>query len=329
MSRQSETKVSVRPVQWNKLLDAIELVIGKNEVSTDLFERYMNISSNQSQEIARVLHNMGLVERDGTKLKVLPLLSEFVRYWEQGDLRGLSHLLQKNYLPYNRCIEFVRDNGPVYVPEASKEYREFEELLLEECSRLGISDDHSSMREAANSACSKLCLSIEIFDEYFRIFKHIQALKKALKRYGLNLNSFDTLTRMAARLGGVYIIQDHIYFSENQPGQEEFERILLEEYAHLRIHSGYANMGEIADSVCRKLGISMLDFDKYFKTFYDANYDRLRTSSSVMLKPEISKEIIFLQKRGAWPRFDRRRLVDGVNVYYVNIKSLKVLQNAE
>lgn len=280
-NRQSES-ISVRPVQWNRLLDAIELIDGQDRVNIRIFEKYMGVSSAQAQEIARVLHNTGLVERRGSELVVQPPFRDFVRYWEEGDLDKLNQLLQDNYPPYKHFLGFVRAKKRVRIPTKKLKQEEFEQVT--------------------------------------------QELKKALDPYGLNLGSFNMLHRFAAYLGAVHVSNGYVCFAGNNPSQEEFEKALLEEYNRRKIREGYASMGEVADAVCQRLGMSMLVFDRYFKTFYDSNYKYIRTSSSVMLKPE-GKEFVFLQKRGAPKRFSRRRLVDGVNVYQTNIKAFKVVSD--
>ena len=280
MSNRQSERISVRPVQWNRLLDAIELIDGKDRVSISIFEKYMGVSPAQAQEIARVLHNIGLAERVGSELIVQPVFMDFVRHWEEGDLDKLNQLLQENYLPYKRFIEFVRTKGRIKIPTRELKQKELKQVT--------------------------------------------QELKKALEPYGLNPASFNILHRFAAYLGAVHVSNSYVRFAGNNPSQREFEKALLEEYDRRKIREGYASMGEVANAVCHRLGISLLAFDKYFKAFYDSNYNRIRTSSSVMLKPK-GEHFVFLQKRGAPKRFDRRRLVDGVNVHQTNIKAFKVV----
>lgn len=308
MGQPSRGNVSVRPVQWNTLLGAIDLIAGKDKADTSLFERYMGVSAEQSQEIARVLCNIGLVKRSGFELTVQPLLEEFVKNWEQGDLLGLSQLLQKGYLPYQRFIEFVKENSPVEIPKRSED-ETFIQIQQEQALTQPLKPSRGRPRRQRSFTQQE------------------EVLAQALEPYGLNLASFEMLTRFASRLGAVYVSHDYVHFAENRPSQEKFEEVLLEEYDRLKIPEGYASMGEVADAVCRKLGISMLTFDEYFKRFYDTNYSRIRTSSAVMLAPETPREMVFLQKRGSPTRFDRRQLVDGVNVYQTNIKAFKVVQN--
>ncbi len=280
MNNRQRKAISVRPVQWNRLLDAIELIDGQDRVSIRIFEKYMGVSAAQAQEIARVLHNTGLVERRGSELVAQPRFKDFVRFWEEGDLDKLNQLLQDTYAPYSRFIEFVKERKRVRIPTKKLAQEDFERVT--------------------------------------------QELKKALEPYGLNPASFNILRRFAAYLGAVHVSNGYVHFAGNNPGQENFEKALLEEYDCRKIREGYASMGEVADALCQKLGISLLAFDKYFRTFYDNNYDRIRTSSAIMAKPK-GEHFVFLQKRGALNRFDRRRLVDGVNVYQANIKAFKVV----
>lgn len=268
------TNVSVRPVRWNKLLDAIELIYGKDEVDLGIFETYMGVSSQQSLALARSLYNMGFISMEGTTLKIQHPLNTFVRLWEQGDLRGISHLLQHNFRPFFEYVSLVKEKGPIQLPT-----------------------------------------DIET--------KKVLAQK--LAPFGLNVASFEILTRLASPLGTVYVSHDCVYFAENVITQEEFNQALLAEYKRFSTPDGYASMSDVADAVCRKLNISMLAFDKYFKVFYDTNLHSLETSSSIMVTPKTQQKISTLQKRGNLPRFDNRRLVDGVNVYQVNIKAFKVI----
>jgi hypothetical protein len=296
------TKVSVRPIQWNSLLDAIELISDKASVSPDLFRRNMGVSVPQSHEIARALHNMGFVDRTDSELAVRSTVLDFMRLWEEGNLRGLSQLLQRTYLPYQRLILLLKQRGPIRLTKKMPQTQQGDELLR------GSKRERKKRREESLTP-----------DEQERIEK--------LTDVGLNLASFNILTRLATTLGAVYVSDDCVTFSENSPDQQHFDQALLEAYERFKIPEGYASIVDVADAVCQKLGISILDFDYYFAKFYQANYENIRTSSAVMLKPKTPREMVLLQKRGTLPRFDRRQLVDGVNVGRLNLKAFKMVKN--
>lgn len=140
---------------------------------------------------------------------------------------------------------------------------------------------------------------------------------------GFSLTAYDTLSRLAVGLGAVHRSGGKLYYALNDPTWQEFDEAVLRGYEASRVADGYADMGEIADSVCRTLGMSLVEFETRFAGFWSRHSDSLYSSSSA-LQTARGDQIVTLGKRGDSPRFDRRYLSDGVNVKGSNIKALRV-----
>jgi hypothetical protein len=266
---------SARPIQWNLLLDATELLYEKKSVSQDHFVRYLGISPNRSRELVNILHDMGLTKDSDNDLMADSSLNEFIKLWEQGDLRQISQFFRRTYPPYRRYLKFIERHSPFEVGEGLRGASRLEEL----------------------------------------------------NRYGLNRVSFDSLTRFAAPLGAVYLSGDKIHFAENTPDQELFERTMLEAHNRIKTPEGYSEIASLIDAVCRELEISTIDFEKYFKSYYDANYRKIATSRAILTRLKNRREIVILNPRGSPTRFDRRHLEDGINIYGFNIKAIRIIEN--
>lgn len=144
-----------------------------------------------------------------------------------------------------------------------------------------------------------------------------------IKAHGFNQYGYDTLGRLAKSLGALHPSDGKLYYALNEPTQVEFDETLLEIYQSSKIREGYADMADVADAVCQRLGISLSTFEEYFSEFWSHRSERL-SSSSAALQNHKGDQIVTLRKRGQSPRFDRRYLSDGVNVKAINVKALKV-----
>ncbi len=102
--------------------------------------------------------------------------------------------------------------------------------------------------------------------------KDVQARRKVGEelrvKKGPTFVAVDTFRWWGMAVGQVYmshIGDSNVYWGGGRPTLDIFERCLLQFYNQTRPADGFANIGRLADSVCRKLNISFIWFEKLFE----------------------------------------------------------------
>jgi len=94
-----------------------------------------------------------------------------------------------------------------------------------------------------------------------------EVVKTLGKEYGLTFVAFDTFRFWAVAIGQGYLapFEGALYWggewNNEEPSLENFTRALHEGYREAEKTSGYANIGRVADLVCRRLHISFQAFE--------------------------------------------------------------------
>ena len=160
------------------------------------------------------------------------------------------------------------------------------------------------------------------------------------KKAGLTFVAVDTFKWWGMAVAQVYLshIGDrNIHWGGARPDIDAFEDSLLHHYAQVRPLDGFANVGQLADRVCRELNIAFIRFESLFKRvcFREPKYvtatslARLPTSKSpvqTILPRSKAKQIADNLRPGKPVEWTEKRLMeDGVFVGRRNVKMVRIL----
>lgn len=161
----------------------------------------------------------------------------------------------------------------------------------------------------------------------FKIY--IDETKKTLVAYGIkDYKAMRVFPNLGIHLGVLYPFEDKIFWANEQPTYETFERSFLSAYNKHKISEGYANMVDIINEVCINLNISIKIFIQLFTNYYQKNMNILRTGGSVMTAS--NNVIDILDSRSNERRFKTHVLEDGIIISdNVVINSIKIGINNE
>lgn len=104
----------------------------------------------------------------------------------------------------------------------------------------------------------------------------------------LTFVAIDTFQWWGLVVGQVYLshIGDgYIYWGGEQPDSETFESVLIRHYEQIRPLDGFANVGHLADRVCRELHISFVTFEKFFVQESFLHTGKYITATSLIRPP--------------------------------------------
>lgn len=147
--------------------------------------------------------------------------------------------------------------------------------------------------------------------------------KKTLEKYGINdYKAMRVFPNIGVRLGILYPSGDKIYWANEQPAYETFERSFLDAYNKHKITEGYASMADLINEVCINLNISYYTFIQLFKNFHRNNSNKMRTGGSVITASKNAIEL--LNSRSNEQRFNKIVLEDGIMISDNVIKSIKI-----
>lgn len=146
-------------------------------------------------------------------------------------------------------------------------------------------------------------------------------LKQQVK---LNFAAFTIFQGWALALGCAHRSFQELFWGGNSPPYVEFETELRRNYERLRLPSGYAELGVVADEVSKNLFISIPKFEKLFQVFYERNRESIVTSSAVQKFASRSYQLKILNKRGDSERFRSWTVDDGIVTRWGNIKLIRM-----
>jgi len=147
--------------------------------------------------------------------------------------------------------------------------------------------------------------------------------KKTLEKYGINdYKAMKVFPNIGIKLSILYPSGDKIYWANEQPAYETFEKNFLDAYNKHKIAEGYANMADLINEVCINVNISYNTFIQLFKNFHQNNKNKMRTGGSVITESKNAIEL--LNSRSNEQRFNKIVLEDGIMILDNVIKSIKI-----
>ena len=168
-----------------------------------------------------------------------------------------------------------------------------------------------------------------------------RGLSVQLKKNKIELNvvAIDTFKWWGLVVGQVYYIltaggQD-IHWAGEKPNLDVFEESLFRCYAQIRPLDGFANIGKLADKVCRELHIAFIDFERLFiqlcrerHGFYRLSTSLVRPSTSeslvqTLLPRSVAKKLA-LQQGGNIEWTEKRLMEDGITIGRRSVKMIKI-----
>jgi hypothetical protein len=106
------------------ICDRIEIDRVGNNISKESIARIVSSFSSarnidrRVRDISRVLLSANLLENNNSSFSIPPNFHEFIKAWNSADIAAMNNCL-KNYLPYERFLNFVRSEKVVNVPAPS------------------------------------------------------------------------------------------------------------------------------------------------------------------------------------------------------------------
>lgn len=125
---------------------------------------------------------------------------------------------------------------------------------------------------------------------------------------GLTFVAADTFKWWGLAVGQVYLshIGDgNIYWGGEKPDLDTFERSLIRHYVQVRPLDGFANVGQLADRVCRELNIAFIRFERLFAQLCLRKSDCYRTATSLAREPSSKSPV-----QTILPRTKAKQLAD-------------------
>ena len=156
----------------------------------------------------------------------------------------------------------------------------------------------------------------------------------------LTFVAVDTFKWWGMAVGYVYLshIGDkNIYWGAEKPNLDTFEKSLLRHYAQIRPLDGFANVGQLADRVCRELNIAFTRFGSLFVQLCLQRSDRYITATSLARLPTSKSSVQTVLPRSKARQIadslrpgrpvewtDKRLMEDGVFVGRRSVKMVKI-----
>lgn len=157
---------------------------------------------------------------------------------------------------------------------------------------------------------------------------------------GLTFVAVDTFKWWGMAVGHVYLshIGDrNIYWGGEKPNLDTFGESLLRHYAQIRPLDGFANVGQLADRICRELNIAFVRFDSLFVRLCLRRPDQYITATSLARLPTSKSPIQTILPRSQARQIsdnlrpgkpvewtDKRLMEDGVFVGRRSVKMIKI-----
>ena len=152
-------------------------------------------------------------------------------------------------------------------------------------------------------------------------------------KIGLTFVAIDTFKWWGMAVGQVFVshIGDgNIYWGGEKPNIETFEKSVQSNYVDIRPLDGFANVGKLADRVCRELKISFIRFEELFKHLCLKRHGYM-TATSLVRTPSNKSPVQTLLARSQAKRIDgpiewtdKRFMEDGVLMNGRSVKMVKL-----
>lgn len=127
---------------------------------------------------------------------------------------------------------------------------------------------------------------------------------------GLTFVAVDTFKWWGMAVGQVYLshIGDrNIYWGGEKPNLDTFEESLFRHYIQIRPLDGFANIGQLADRVCRELNIAFVRFESLLAQLCLQRSNRYITSTSLARQPTSKSPV-----QTILPRFQAKQIADSL-----------------
>lgn len=149
----------------------------------------------------------------------------------------------------------------------------------------------------------------------------------------------DTFRWWGMSVGQVYmshIGDSNVYWGGERPALDSFEKCLVQFYSRTKPVDSFANIGRLADSVCRGLKISFIEFEKLFEQLCLQKPDYYLTSTSLAREPTTTSPVQTLLPRtqakfgegnyrlGRIEWTSKRYMEDGVFIGKRNVKMISI-----
>ena len=151
-------------------------------------------------------------------------------------------------------------------------------------------------------------------------------------KVGLTFVAIDTFKWWGMAVGQVYLshIGDrNIYWGGEKPDIDTFEKSVHSHYKEIRPLDGFANVGQLADRVCRELKIPFIRFEELFIQLCLQRRGYM-TSTSLVRTPSSKSSVQTLLSRSKAKRTgapiewtDKRFMEDGI---FINGRSVKMVK---
>ena len=156
-----------------------------------------------------------------------------------------------------------------------------------------------------------------------------QLRKEKIKLTFVGIDTFKWWGMAVSQVYVSHIGDRRIYWGGENPSLDFFEKSFILHYNNIRPLDGFANVGQLADLVCRDLNISFPHFEKLFiklcslRDFYTTATSLLRLSSSKAQVQTILPRSQAKQKEGSIEWIEKRLLEDGVIINGRSVKMVK------
>jgi hypothetical protein len=335
--RNSRGKSSVRPVSLNRLLGAIEDLETHEWFHVGTIEATLAVSKARAREILSTLDALGLIQdADGGK-RWTTVFRSFLEAWEAGDLRTITELL-KRFEPFKTFLEFLQEESVLPIPRAVPK-RVWDKVWPDL-----VADYRSKLQSARNAevAVARLMDSNFVEDTQSILWscdirdysiKELSAsipnvvLQNLLHSHGIGLNlvQVDNMGRWATNVGVTYLSKGFMHFGGDSPSQNLFNQSLTDKYWQMVEQSEYVRLGDLIDSICKELRISLPKFDLYFEQFYEKNKSTIRIAGVAPIYSASEHTMDILNPRGtAAGRFSTRTASYGVILDGVHFTTIRM-----
>ena len=162
--------------------------------------------------------------------------------------------------------------------------------------------------------------------------RHQMGKQLRKNKIGLTFVAIDTFKWWGMAVGQVYLSHignRDIYWGSEKPDIDIFEKSVQSHYKEVRPLDGFANVGQLADRVCRELKIAFIRFEKLFiqlclqRRGYITSTSLVRTPSNKLLVQTLLSRSQAKRTRGPIEWTDKRFMEDGV---FINGRSVKMVK---
>jgi hypothetical protein len=329
------------PVLLPTLFDVLDLLANRSGLVTlDDLNVKRRMTKRRFAEIGRVLEGFQVAHRDDFSLVPDADLERFVECWEVADLDCINAFFRR-YRPYDKFLRFLEKEKRIYVPpkkEAKTEHTVGPELRRN-AGLLLFSTKFRFQNDLDNSNISK-DLRKEFKDNGISLSQTVEVRKIRTKKRDskwlltdedndqryiireerdklnicaeLTFVAVDTFKWWGMAVGYVYLshIGDrNIYWGGERPDLGTFEDNLLRCYFQIRPLDGFANVGHIADRVCRELKIAFIRFENLFAQLCLRQSGKYITTTSLARLPTSKSPV-----QTVLPRSQARQIADSLRL---------------